>query len=230
MQSCLKTGAYCVIDVHNFARWNGEIVGHGGPTDAQFADLWTQLATKYADNPFVILGLTNEPHDLDVPTWVVSAQTAVTAILKAETVSHIILLPGTNFTSAGTFVTASTGGAGWGPALAAVVNPDKSTTDLIFDLHKYLDIDNSGNHVDCVTDNIATAFAPVATWLRTNQRQALLSETGAGASTSVSISFPNLTQLTDSFSSASPTSARKTSSSTLTRTSISATSHGEQAA
>jgi endoglucanase len=230
MQSCLKTGAYCVIDVHNFARWNAKIVGQGGPTNAQFADLWTQLATKYADNQFVIFGLTNEPHDLDLPTWVVSVQAAVTAIRKAETVSHIILLPGTNFTSAGTFVTATTGDAGWGPSLATVVNPDKSTTDLIFDLHKYLDIDNSGDHVDCVMDNIATAFAPVATWLRTNQRQALLSETGAGASPSVSKPNSHSSADADYSSSASPTSARKTSSSTPTRTYISATSHGEQAA
>ena len=29
MQSCLKTGAYCMIDIHNFARWNGGIIGQG---------------------------------------------------------------------------------------------------------------------------------------------------------------------------------------------------------
>jgi endoglucanase len=185
VQSCLKTGAYCVIDVHNFARWNGKIVGQGGPTNAQFADLWTQLATKYADNEFVIFEVVNEPHDLDVPTWVVTVQDVVNAIRKAETVSHIILLPGTNFTSAGTFIS-----SGWGAALATVTNPDNSTTDLIFDLHKYLDIDNSGDHSECVMDNVAPTFEPVAEWLRTNQRQAILSETGAAASASVSISIP----------------------------------------
>ncbi len=29
MQACLKTGAYCMIDIHNFARWNGGIIGQG---------------------------------------------------------------------------------------------------------------------------------------------------------------------------------------------------------
>ncbi|KAE9381822.1 glycoside hydrolase family 5 protein [Stipitochalara longipes BDJ] len=177
MQACLKTGAYCMIDIHNFARWNGGIIGQGGPTDAQFADLWTQLATKYADNAFVMFELMNEPHDLDLTGWVASCQAAVTAIRKAEKVSHIILLPGENFSSAGTFIS-----SGWGAALATVTNPDKSTDNLLLDLHKYLDVDNSGDHTECVMDNVADTFEPVAAWLRTNKRQAILSETGAGVS------------------------------------------------
>jgi endoglucanase len=31
-----------------------------------------------------------------------------------------------------------------------------------------------------VTDNISTAFSPLADWLRTNKRQAINSETGGG--------------------------------------------------
>ncbi len=63
VQSCLSTGAYCIIDIHNYARWNGQIIGQGGPTDDQFASLWSQLATKYAAESKVVMGLINEPHD-----------------------------------------------------------------------------------------------------------------------------------------------------------------------
>ena len=59
-------------------------------------------------------------------------------------------------------------------------NPDGTTTGLIFDVHKYLDQDNSGTHTECVTDNISTAFSPLADWLRTNKRQAINTETGGG--------------------------------------------------
>jgi endoglucanase len=191
MQACLKTGAYCMIDIHNFARWNGGIIGQGGPTDEQFADLWTQLATKYASDPYVIFELMNEPHDIDLTAWVASCQTAVAAIRKAEKVLHIVLLPGENFSSAGTFLT-----SGWGPALATVTNPDASTTNLVLDLHKYQDVDNSGNHPDCVMDNVADTFEPVAAWLRKNKRQAILSETGVGVtSESVSKSIFIFTQV-----------------------------------
>jgi endoglucanase len=78
-----------------------------------------------------------------------------------------------SYTSAGSFI--SDGSAA---ALAAVKNPDGTTTNLIFDVHKYLDSDNSGGGGDCVTNNIANAFQPLATWLRSGGRQALLTETG----------------------------------------------------
>ena len=48
VQACLSTGACCILDIHSLARWNGQIIGQDGPSDGQFANLWSQLATKYA--------------------------------------------------------------------------------------------------------------------------------------------------------------------------------------
>jgi hypothetical protein len=42
------------------ARWNGQIIGQGGPTNDQFVNLWKQLAAKYASKPKVVFGLMNE--------------------------------------------------------------------------------------------------------------------------------------------------------------------------
>lgn len=64
MQGCLDAGAeLCIIDVHNYARWNGQIVGQsdGGPTDKDLASLWSQLATKYKSNSKAAFGIMNEP-------------------------------------------------------------------------------------------------------------------------------------------------------------------------
>ena len=63
VQACLKTGAHCIIDIHNYARWDGQIIGQGGPSNTQFASLWSQLAKKYAADTNVVMGLMNEPHD-----------------------------------------------------------------------------------------------------------------------------------------------------------------------
>ncbi|KAI3326244.1 glycoside hydrolase family 5 protein [Xylariaceae sp. AK1471] len=176
VRACLATGATCVIDIHNYARWNGQIIGQGGPTDAQFASLWSQLAKKYASEPKIMFGLMNEPHDVpDINTWAKSAQAAVTAIRQAESgTAHTILIPGNDWTSAAAFPTKS------GPALLSITNPDNSTTGLVFDVHKYSDSDNSGTHTECTTDNISSAFAPLADWLRTNKRQAINTEMGGG--------------------------------------------------
>ena len=99
----------------------------------------------------------------------------LTAASVRSATSQIILLPGNNWTSAETFVS-----NGSGPALLKVTNPDGSTTNLVFDVHKYLDSDNSGTHEDCVTNNIDNAWAPLAEWLRCNGRQAFNTETGGG--------------------------------------------------
>ncbi|KAG9258798.1 glycoside hydrolase superfamily [Emericellopsis atlantica] len=173
MKACLDTGSYCMIDIHNFARWNDGIVGQGGPDDEEFVDIWVQLAKKYADNDKVMFGIVNEPHDLDIVRWAQTCQKVVTGIRKAGAESQIILLPGTNFASAETFVS-----SGSAELLAKISNPDGSKDGLVLDLHKYLDINNSGTHVECTTNNVA-GFKTIGDWLRKNKRQAIISETGA---------------------------------------------------
>lgn len=111
----------------------------------------------------------------DITTWAATVQAVVTAIRNAGATNQLILLPGDNFTSAEDFVN-----NGSLDALVAVENPDGTTTGLIFDVHKYLDSDNSGTHVECVSNGIDEAYAPLADALRSISRQALLSETGGG--------------------------------------------------
>ncbi|KAF8193945.1 carbohydrate-binding module family 1 protein/Glycoside hydrolase family 5 protein [Mycena galopus ATCC 62051] len=175
VQTCLGTGASCIVDIHNYARWNGEIIGQGGPTNAQFAATWSELATKYANTTKVIFGVMNEPHDIpDINLWAGSVQAAVTAIRNAG-FEGMVLLPGSDYASAGQFI--SDGSAA---ALSKVTNPDGSFTNLIFDVHKYLDSDNSGTNAECVTNNIADAWEPLTQWLRCNGRKAFNTETGGG--------------------------------------------------
>lgn len=174
--ACTNVAQKCIIDFHNYARWNGAIFGQGGPTNAQFANLWAQVAARYAGNSKIVFGIMNEPHDIpNIQAWAATAQAAVTAIRNAGATSQIILLPGSDYTSAQQFIS-----DGSGPALLNVSNLDGSKTNLIFDVHKYLDSDNSGTHTSCVTNNIDSSFSPLATWLRQNKRQAWNSETGGG--------------------------------------------------
>lgn len=223
VQTCLDTGAYCMIDLHNFARFDGGIIGQGGPSDEVFANFWSQMAKFYAKNDKIIFGLMNEPHDLDIDLWADSCQAAVTAIRKAGATSQMILLPGTNFASAETFV--STGSA---EALAAIKNPDGSKDGLLLDLHKYLDINNSGTHEECTTDNVE-GFGTIATWLRKNKREAIISETGASQSSSVSAQLHrSWARLTNH--SVLRSSAPRTNSSTRTPTFSSALLAGGRAA
>lgn len=46
----------CSIDLHNFARWEGEIVGQKGPPASALAGTWFQIAKHYAAEDRVIFG------------------------------------------------------------------------------------------------------------------------------------------------------------------------------
>jgi endoglucanase len=117
----------------------------------------------------------NEPHDIPaLSKWVNTTSEAVKAIRKAGAVNQMILLPGTDFTSATTFATKS------GPLLLAVSNPDGTKNGLVFNVHRYLDQDGSGTNAQCVTNNIDESFQPLADFLRQNNRTAMLTETGGG--------------------------------------------------
>lgn len=79
-----------------------QIIGQGGPTNEQFADLWAAIAARYANNTKIIFGVwvlsfsadqyyvltycssMNEPHDVpDIELWAETVQAAVTAIRNA---------------------------------------------------------------------------------------------------------------------------------------------------
>ena len=103
MQACLNTGAKCILDIHNYARWYGGVIGQGGPSNDQFGNLWAQLAQRYANQPNVIFGLMNEPHDLDMNAWAATMQQAVYAIRANGATSQMILLSGDHYDAAGGF-------------------------------------------------------------------------------------------------------------------------------
>ncbi|KAL1880037.1 hypothetical protein Daus18300_001400 [Diaporthe australafricana] len=180
VRGCLSTGAHCIIDLHNYARWNGKMIGQqdvdGGPTASQFADLWGQLAGRYKEDYRVWFGLMNEPHDLPaLASWAAAVQAAVTAIRAAGAAAQLISLPGRGHQSPGYLIA-----KGDGDVLGRVTNPDGTTDGLVFDVHLYLDAEGSGADRTCVTSGIEENWAPLAGWLRRNGRRAIVSETGGG--------------------------------------------------
>lgn len=61
VQAVTAKGAYAIIDIHNYGRWNSGVIGVDGPSNADFARLWSLLAAKYADNDKVMFGELREP-------------------------------------------------------------------------------------------------------------------------------------------------------------------------
>lgn len=69
--------------------------------------------------------------------------------------------------------------SGSADALAAVADGGGSSDKLIFEVHKYLDGDNSGKSPECVSNQI-DAFQDLTQWLTQKNRKAILAEVGGG--------------------------------------------------
>lgn len=184
IEKITKQGAHAIVDVHSFARYKRQIVGESSSTPAAaMVSLWTQLAAAFKDNDLVIFGLANEPHDLQITTWATTVQQVVTALRKAGH-HNMILIPGTEYTSMKAFPQ-------WYTAMKTVKNPDGSFDNLVFEVHRYLDGDNSGKSKECVESH-ADEVAKTVELLKADKRQVILGETGGGSTETCEKFLPEL--------------------------------------
>ncbi|BEI98391.1 hypothetical protein CcaverHIS631_0306900 [Cutaneotrichosporon cavernicola] len=175
VQDVTSRGAYAIIDIHNYGRWNSGIIGADGPSNMAFASLWSLLAKKYADNDHVIFGLMNEPHDQDIIGVAAACQAAVNAIRSAGA-RNTIILPGNQWTKAETWT------SGANNPILAITDPTGGLDRLLLDVHKYLDADGSD------------VLAPFVGWLKTNGRRAIITEMGGANTQSCQTYIPKMLQ------------------------------------
>jgi len=198
VHACLDTSplTHCIIDVHNYGRWNGEIIGQPDepapdptwpeiPSDQAFTSLWSQLANHYAAaNDYfapqarIIFGMMHAPHDMkNMTAWASLMNRTVATIRGTEAWDgqdnwqHAILLPMSVWSTALTDYSAM-------EAVFNITGPSGLPDNLYLDLQIYLDRDDTGTHAECVTDNMDKIWA-ISEILRAKGRVAFVSQTGA---------------------------------------------------
>lgn len=170
-------GAYVIVDPHNFARYNNNLVGSSSVPNSAFADLWSRLAQHYASNSHVIFGLMNEPHDMPTEQWRDAANAAITAIRQAGA-HNLILVPGNAYTGAWCWSMTFYGTAN-AVAMLGITDPEDN---YAFEVHQYLDADYSGTSTTCQSTTVgATSLAGFTQWLRDHGKRGMLGEVGAAA-------------------------------------------------
>ncbi|KAF5386088.1 hypothetical protein D9615_002185 [Tricholomella constricta] len=182
----LTKGAYALIDPHNYMRYNdpsmqpftGSVIGNtSDPTAAttkQFKAFWRELARRFVNNPKVMFGINNEPHDMLV---LENNQAAIDGI-RSVGARQLILAPGNGFTGGHSW-TQRTGAAGDAPSSDFLNKLRDPLHNTAIDVHEYLDIDFSGGHDNC-TQPGPSNLAALTTWLQDNHLKAVLSEFGGG--------------------------------------------------
>lgn len=167
-------GAHALVDPHNYARYNDQIVGASSVTTANLAQFWSLVAKEFAGDPLVWLGVMNEPHDMSTSLWLTDANAAIAEIRKAGA-KNLILVPGNFWTGAHSWV--GTDASSNSNVMGGVVDP---LDNFVYEMHQYLDSDSSGTHAACVSGTIGSERLKSATdWLAAHGAHAFLGEFGA---------------------------------------------------
>lgn len=172
------SGATVILDLHNYARYEGRPIGAGHVNADHLADVWRRLADAFPGDPHLWLGLMNEPYGMASETWVEAANAAIVAIRGAGH-RHTILVAGNGYSNAWTWDSGRYGTPN-AIALEAIRDP---LDRVVFEAHLYLDANGSGTSATCVDVDIgAERLAPFLAWLKATGRRGYVGEIGAGAS------------------------------------------------
>ncbi|KDQ10377.1 glycoside hydrolase family 5 protein [Botryobasidium botryosum FD-172 SS1] len=163
-------GGYAVLDPHNYMRYNGAVI----TSASDFQTWWKNLSNEFKSNSNIIFDVVNEPHDITATAAFNLNQAAVNGIRSSGATSQLILVEGTSWTGAWTWV--SSGNAD------AFKNLKDPNNNVAFEMHQYLDSDGSGTDPVCVSSTIgAERLAAATTWLKQNNFKGFLGEIGAGS-------------------------------------------------
>ncbi len=177
MQAARAKKLAVILDLHNFARWRGAVIGSSAVPVRAFADFWGKLAALYKGRNGVVFGLMNEPHDMRTEAWAEAAQAAVSAI-RAAGACNRVLVPGNGWSGAHSWMSGSYGAPN-ARVMVRITDPRNKTT---FEFHQYLDADFSGRNAACLPPaKVAATLTGATDWLAARKVTGFLGEIGAGA-------------------------------------------------
>lgn len=173
-------GKYVLIDVHNYARYDGKVIGTSAVPNSAFADFWTKMANEFKANSFVLFDLMNEPNTMPVSQWL-SAANAATAAIRATGATNKIMVPATDWDGSGDWISG---------AMNGFKDPGNNWAVQV---HSYLDADSSGAGTECVSSTIGSQrLSGIVSWLRANGKKGYLGEFGVPNTSTCKAAVDNL--------------------------------------
>ncbi|KAJ6504067.1 endoglucanase [Mycena vitilis] len=162
-------GVFAALDPHNFMLYDNAAIS----STQDFQTFWTNLAGEFKSNSKVIFDVMNEPNGISASTAFALNQAAVNGIRASGATSQLILVEGTAWTGAWSWVS-----SGNSAVFGAIEDPNNN---IAIEMHQYLDSDSSGSSGTCVSSTIgAERLADATAWLEANNLKGFLGEIGAG--------------------------------------------------
>ncbi|MFV0455362.1 MAG: glycoside hydrolase family 5 protein [Pseudomonas sp.] len=169
-----KHGVKVILDLHNYYRYYGKLIGTKDVPIDSFAGVWKQIAQKVVNHPAVDgYGLMNEPYSTN-GLWPQAAEAAAKAIRTVDD-KRWIYVAGDRYSSAYHFPNYN----------ATLVNSPwmrDPKNNLVYEAHMYLDRDFSGNYADrneTFAANLGVErVKPFVEWLKANKLRGYIGEHG----------------------------------------------------
>ncbi|KAJ5666112.1 uncharacterized protein N7477_008560 [Penicillium maclennaniae] len=161
------SGAYAVLDPHNYGRFGGSII----ESTANFQSWWKTVAAEFADNEKVVFDTNNEYHDMEQSLVLELNQAAINGIRAAGATSQYIFVEGNAYSGAWSWTNTNDN-------LSGLTDTEDK---IVYEMHQYLDSDSSGTSETCVSSTIGQERLQSATaWLKKNGKKGVIGEFAGG--------------------------------------------------
>lgn len=169
-----KHNVKVILDLHNYYRYFGKLIGSNEVPISSFAAVWKQIVQEVVSHPAVEgYGLMNEPHSTN-GLWPQAALAAAQAIRTVDS-KRWIYVAGDRWSSAFHWPYYNT---------QLITNPwmRDPKNNLVYEAHMYVDKDFSGNYFD-KTEQFdpmigVNRVKPFVEWLKQNKLRGYIGEHG----------------------------------------------------
>lgn len=159
-----------ILDMHNYARYRGELIGSSEVPYEAYADVWRRLAQELKGHRGLLAyDIMNEPHGT-VGLWPGAAQAAVDAIREVDR-QTLVIIEGDRWANAWHW-----------PRVNGSLDIQDPADNLMYQAHLYFDEDFSGKYLEPeeVDPMLGVERArPFVEWLQRNGHRGFLGEYGA---------------------------------------------------
>ncbi|WP_236712038.1 DUF4214 domain-containing protein [Pseudomonas sp. EpS/L25] len=166
-------GMQVILDLHNYMRYRGVVIGTGNVAYAHYQDVMTRIAQRWSSRPSLYAyDLMNEPHDA-VSQWQVAAQYGINGVRTYDS-TRPIMIEGNGWAEA-------TRWPQWNDSLLSLKDP---ANNLVYQAHVYFDgVGGGGNYANTSASGYGDDYGiervrPFVEWLKKNGKRGMIGEFG----------------------------------------------------
>ena len=161
-----------ILDVHNYARYRGNLIGSKEVPNSAYENLMAQIAQRFKSRTALYAyDIMNEPYGAD-DLWPAAAQAGINGVRKYDR-TRPIYIEGTSWSSA----------ARWPRYADKLLALNDPVDNLVFSAHIYIDPDASGSYNEGPAANFdlmtgVKRAEPFVKWLKDNRKRGQIGEFG----------------------------------------------------